>query len=325
MVRGQGRTAGRRACYTVPVIRLLARAPAKVNLVLRVGPRRRDGYHRILSLLAPLDLADRVRVSVRRDRPGQVTCRCPGRLDLDGPANLAARAAEAFRRRFAIADGVDVVVEKRIPVTAGLGGGSSDAAAVLRCLARVYRVRDRPALAGVAASLGSDVPFFLGPGPAWATGRGERLRPARVRPLDLVIVYPRDPALAIRAGDAYRWLDETRSGTAALPRPPKRAFRPADLANDLMAPCLARRPRLVAIRGCLEGRGAAGGMMSGSGPAFFAVFAGPSAARAAQRALRQRAGGEAVDVILTRTLRRLPGVSPWKSPRSASSRSTRRS
>ncbi|HEU4384142.1 MAG TPA: 4-(cytidine 5'-diphospho)-2-C-methyl-D-erythritol kinase [Anaeromyxobacteraceae bacterium] len=309
------------------MLRLVARAPAKVNLVLRVGPRRPDGFHRILSLMVPLQLADLVRVGVRLGRPGPVSCRCPGRPDLDGPGNLAARAAEAFRDRFAVDDGVEVVIRKRIPVTAGLGGGSSDAAAVIRCLARAIRVRDRRALFEVAASVGSDVPFFLGSGPAWASGRGERLRAAQVPPLHLLLVHPRDPTLAIRAGDAYRWLDHTRSGmTLRTLRRPKRRFRPSDLANDLMAPCLDRLPRLAAVRGWLEGCGAAGGiMMSGSGPTFFAIFAGPSAARAAQRTLRQRAGGEAVDAIVTRTLRRLPGVSPWKSPRSVSSRSTKRS
>ena len=324
-MRGK-RRGGAKPAILRPVPRLAARAPAKVNLVLRVGALRPDGYHRVHSLMVPLALADRVLVRVRRGRPGGVTCRCPGRPDLDGPGNLAARAAEAFRRRFGVSDAVEVVVHKRVPVTAGLGGGSSDAAAVIRCLARAFRVRDRRSLAEVAASVGSDVPFFLGPGPAWASGRGERLRPARVGAFDVVILFPRDPALAIRAGDAYRWLDETRSGEPAPPfRRPKRSFRPSDLANDLEGPCLQRHPRLVTIRGWLEGRGATGGMMSGSGPAVFALFAGRSAARAARKALRQRAGGEAVDVIVTRTLRRLPGVSSWKSPRSASSRSTKRS
>ncbi len=302
------------------MLHLAVRAPAKVNLVLRVGRPRADGYHDIHSLLVPLELADRVEVRVRRGQPGEVGCRCPGHPELDGPANLAARAAEAFRRRFAVEDRVDVLIEKHIPVTAGLGGGSSDAGAVIRCLARAWRVGDRRALAEVAASVGSDVPFFLGPGPAWASGRGERLRPAAIPPLDLVILYPRDPALAIRAGDAYRWLDDTRSGKAPpWPRRTGRAFRPSDMANDLEAPCLRRHPRLATFRGWLEGHGSAGGMMSGSGPALFAVFQGRTAARAAQRSLRRRAGGEAVDVIMTRTLRRLPGVSSWISPRSASS------
>jgi 4-diphosphocytidyl-2-C-methyl-D-erythritol kinase len=114
------------------MLRLATLAPAKVNLVLRVGRLRTDGYHDIESLMVPLDLADRVEVRISEGRPGPVTCRCPGHPDLAGPENLAARAALAFRRRFGMADRIDVRVEKRIPVTAGLGGGSSDAAASTR-------------------------------------------------------------------------------------------------------------------------------------------------------------------------------------------------
>ena len=113
------------------MIRLRAAAPAKVNLVLRVGPPRADGFHELVTLMVPLDLADEVRVLVR-DGPGPVTCRCPGRPDLDGPDNLAARAALALRSRLERREGVDIRIEKRIPVVAGLGGGSSDAAAVIR-------------------------------------------------------------------------------------------------------------------------------------------------------------------------------------------------
>ena len=308
------------------MLRLATLAPAKVNLVLRVGRLRADGYHDIESLMVPLDLADRVEVRVFEGRPGPVTCRCPDRPDLDGPGNLAARAAETFRRRFGIADRIDVRVWKRIPVTAGLGGGSSDAAAVLRCLARAYRVRDARALAEAALDVGSDVPFFLGPGAAWARGRGERVRPARVPPLHLVLAHPRDPALAIRAGDAYRWLDEARSGRVlAMPRRRARPFRAADLANDLEAACFRRYPALRAIRGRLEAHGATGVIMSGSGPTVFGLFESRSAARAAMPAMTERDRGEAVDAFLVRTLRRQPGVSSWKSPRSASSPSTRRS
>ncbi len=305
------------------MIRLVARAPAKVNLVLRVGPSRADGYHDLESLMVPLDLADAVDVQVRRGRAGPVSCRVPGRPDLDGPANLAARAAEAFRARFGVGDAVAIRIAKRIPGTAGLGGGSSDAAAVLRCLARAYGVRDRDALAEVGLGVGSDVPFFLGAGPAWASGRGERLRPARVPPLHLVLLYPPDPALAIRAADAYAWLDADRSRAPPWP-PPRtgRPFRSSDLANDLQAPCFRRRPPLGRLPGLLEERGARAAIMSGSGPTVFGVFACREAARAAADA---RAGDAAVDVIIGRTLRRMPGVSPWKSPRSASFRSTRRS
>ncbi len=304
------------------MIRLVTSAPAKVNLVLRVGPARADGYHDIESLFVPLDLADEVRVSVS-ERPGPVTCRCPGRPDLDGPANLAARAASLLRERLGRTDRVDIVVEKRIPVVAGLGGGSADAAAVLRCLARAWRLRDAALLAEVGLSVGSDVPFFLGKGPAWARGRGERLRPAVTPPLHLVLLYPRDPALAIRAGDAYRWLDEDRAG-----RPMPRRGRPSArrLENDLMAPCLARRPALAALAGWLAEAGAGTPIMSGSGPTIVGVFTeGKSARGAAGRLAGRRLEGGGVEVIVARTLARMRGVSPWKSPRSASSRSTRTS
>jgi 4-diphosphocytidyl-2-C-methyl-D-erythritol kinase len=304
-------------------VRLVTLAPAKVNLVLRVGPPRPDGYHDLLSLMVPLDLADRVEVTVSR-RPGEVRCKVPGRPELDGPANLAARAAALVKERFGRDEAVAIRIEKRIPVTAGLGGGSSDAAAVLRALARAFRIQDRAALAEVALAVGSDVPFFLGDGPAWARGRGEVLAPARVPPLDLVLVYPADPALAIRAGDAYRWLDEDRGeGAPALPR---RAgpWSPGLLGNDLEAPCLSRRPALVPLLGRLVGRGATKAIMSGSGPTVFGVFSDRRAARGAARAIQEGVGPE-VQVIAVRTVRRQPRVTPWRSPRSASSPSTRRS
>ncbi len=305
------------------MIRLRARAPAKVNLVLRVGPSRPDGYHDIESLMAPLDLADLVEVAVTPGRSGGVRCRCPGRPDLDGAGNLAARAAMALRRRLDIDDAVDIVVHKAIPVTAGLGGGSSDAAAVLRCLARAWRVRDRHLLAEAALEVGSDVPFFLGAGAAWARGRGERLRPARVARLDLVLLYPRDPALAVRAADAYRWLDEARSGRPLPERGRPGAGRPE---NDLMGPCLERLPALRALPRWIGDLGGAVPIMSGSGPTFFGSFQDRSAALAAAEALAGRqAGGEGVEAIVAHTVARMPGVSPWKSPRFASSRSTRKS
>jgi 4-diphosphocytidyl-2-C-methyl-D-erythritol kinase len=254
-----------------------------------------------------------------------VTCRVPGRPELDGPANLAARAAEGFRARFGVDRGLAIRIEKRTPVTAGLGGGSSDAAAVLRCLARAFAVRDAAALAEVALAIGSDVPFFLGDGPAWAAGRGEALTPAEVAPLHLVLVYPRDPALAIRAGDAYRWLDEDRRGRRiAAPRAGGGPFRTSLVGNDLQPPCVARHPALRSFLGQLVGAGATVALMSGSGPTVFGLFPGRGAARRAASAI-EAVEGPRVDVMVVRTARRRPRVSTWRSPRSASSPSTRRS
>jgi 4-diphosphocytidyl-2-C-methyl-D-erythritol kinase len=305
-------------------VRLVTLAPAKVNLVLRVGPPRPDGFHDVLSLMVPLDLADTVEVTVR-ERPGGVTCRVPGRPDLEGDGNLAARAALLLKERFARPSAVAIRIAKRIPVTAGLGGGSSDAAAVIRALARAFRIRDAGALAALAAEVGSDVPFFLGPGAAWARGRGERLTPAPVPPLDLVLVYPADPALAIRAGEAYRWLDERRAGRVA--RLPTRVgrWRPAMLANDLEGPCLEHHPVLSTLSARLVGAGAAKAIMSGSGPTVFGLFRTRNEARGAARVIARMAVSPTVKVFAVRTVRRQPRVTPWRSPRSASSQSTRRS
>ncbi|MBK9516010.1 MAG: 4-(cytidine 5'-diphospho)-2-C-methyl-D-erythritol kinase [Anaeromyxobacter sp.] len=300
-------------------MRLVTLAPAKVNLVLKVGPLRADGFHDLVSLLVPLDLGDGIEVRVAA-RAGPVTCRTPGHPDLAGPGNLAARAAEAFRRRFGVDRGVAVTIQKRTPVTAGLGGGSSDAAAVLRCLARAFGVRDAAALAEVGLAIGSDVPFFLGPGPAWAAGRGERLTPAEVPPLHLVLAYPRDPALAIRAGEAYRWLDEARAGRPAPRlRRPAGPFRPTQAGNDLQGGCVAHRPALGPLLGSLVGAGAEVALLSGSGPTVYGLFAGRAAARRAASAV-QAVEGPGVRVLVARTVQRPPRVSPWRSPRSASSR-----
>ncbi len=293
-------------------------APAKVNLVLRVGARRDDGFHDVSSLMVPLDLADRVAVRVS-PKPGPVTCAVPGRSDLDGTGNLAARAAALVRERAGREDGVSIRIAKRIPVTAGLGGGSSDAAAVIRVLARAFRISDARMLRDVGAEVGSDVPFFLGTGPAWAGGRGERIVPAAVPELHLVLVFPTDPALAIRAGEAYGWLDEARAGRApALPRRPA-VYRTGLIFNDLEAACLAHRPALAPLLERLVGQGATKAIMSGSGPTSFGVFPSRSLASKAARAVSVQGVGPKVQVIVARTVQRQPRVTPWKSPRSASS------
>jgi 4-diphosphocytidyl-2-C-methyl-D-erythritol kinase len=253
-----------------------------------------------------------------------VTCRVPAHGELDGAANLAARAAEAFRRRFGVDRAIAIRIGKRTPITAGLGGGSSDAAAVLRCLARAFEVSDAAALAEVGLSIGSDVPFFLGPGPAWAFGRGERLTPTPVAPLHLVLLYPRAATLAIRAADAYRWLDIDRRGRPLPPLPGPVRWRPTLLGNDLQPPCVARHPALDRWMERLTGAGATATLMSGSGPTVFGLFAGRASARRAARALGAAAGVD-VEVHLVRTVTRQPGVWSWRSPTSVSSRSTRRS
>lgn len=290
-------------------------APGKINLSLRVVGRRADGFHLLDSRFVLLELADRLLLL-----PG-----CSGlRVEGEGVAGLPLDATNLAWRGLIAGLGdephtVCLALDKRIPVASGLGGGSSDAAAVLRCLARAFRIRDAAALAEIALEIGSDVPFFLGPGPAWAEGRGEDLTPADVPPQHLVLVYPADPALAIRAGDAYRWLDATRQGRRPRLAPRFARFEPSLAGNDLEPPCVGERPRLATLLGLLVGRGAAAAIMSGSGPTVFGLFPDRNAAARAARALAEEIGERDVTILAARTVRRHPGVTPWRSPRFASS------
>jgi 4-diphosphocytidyl-2-C-methyl-D-erythritol kinase len=188
----------RRAELTLP-------APAKVNLYLELLGRRADGYHELLTVMQTVDLCDEVTVALRPRAPdcpaGQpdvrLRLRTPAAGVPPGPGNLAVRAALSLLARAGAAGdvGVDLALAKRIPAGGGLGGGSSDAAAVLVALNRLLgEPVDAPALHALAAGLGSDVPFFLVGGTALCTGRGERVRPlAPPRPFGLTLLLPPFP------------------------------------------------------------------------------------------------------------------------------------
>lgn len=272
----------------------LLRAPAKVNLGLRVTGRRPDGYHELDALFVPLDLADALAVEAA-PRPGGTAVSLavgaepglPGTVPAGG-GNLAARAVRAFCERAGLSLAVRVRLHKRIPAPGGLGGGSSDAAAVLRALAARFPDALPPAaLADVALALGADVPFFLGPGgagpvPARVRGIGERVEPvAGVPALWLLLAHPR---VTLETARVYAALDAGGALTAPPGRPsigalledPGRWRAPAWwrqlLRNDLEAPATCLCPALAALRARLEARGATAVGLSGSGPTFFGIF-----------------------------------------------------
>ncbi len=169
---------------------VLVRAPAKVNLFLEVLRRRADGYHELATLMTAVSLYDTLRF--RDDPSGSIRLRCD-RPDLSaGPDNLVCRAAELLRRRTGRGLGADMRLWKRIPMQAGLGGGSSDAAAALAGLNALWRLGlSRAELAGLGSELGSDVAFFFAAPAAWCMGRGEKVEPLALgRPLDFVLVSP---------------------------------------------------------------------------------------------------------------------------------------
>jgi 4-diphosphocytidyl-2-C-methyl-D-erythritol kinase len=259
-------------------------APAKVNLRLAVLAREESGYHQIETLFCALELADEIDIDVAAEADGV-------RLHVEGAdlgaaeENLAYRAARAFFAAAGRPARARITLRKRIPHGAGLGGGSSDAATTLRALNAAL---DDPLSPGdllrIAATLGSDVPFFLAGSPfALAWGRGERLLPLPPPPSRPVLVVA--PARAIATADAYRWLARQRAGSDAALVPITHDITAwtdwAEIAaraeNDFERVVFEKLPALAALRDALAAAGARPALLSGSGSALFGVFASDDA------------------------------------------------
>jgi 4-diphosphocytidyl-2-C-methyl-D-erythritol kinase len=272
-------------------------APAKVNLGLRIVGRRDDGYHELESLFVPLDLADAIALRVEPAPAGSVSLSIGGEIGGAPPGddNLAVRAAHAFLARAGIAARVAIDLTKHTPAAAGLGGGSSDAAAVLRGLARAFPAALRStALEEVALSLGADVPYFLDPRPAWVTGRGERRQP--VPDLPSLALLLANPGEALATAEVYRVFDALAGPRPPRPAPPHVPWTRLDrqladdgalaalLHNDLEEPAVRLCPPIARLRQQLRAAGARAVGMSGSGATLYGVFADrASAERAAGR------------------------------------------
>jgi 4-diphosphocytidyl-2-C-methyl-D-erythritol kinase len=280
------------------MVKLLAeRAPAKINLFLRVVGRRADGYHELDSVFIPVSLCDDVRAEVRgKAESGAQTAIALGcdRSDIPvGDKNLAWRAAAAFLAEFDPEidrpHQVAIDLRKKIPAGAGLGGGSSDAGAVLRIMAALCRVGDRARLALVALRLGADVPFFLDPRAAHVGGVGERIAPLAggLAPLQMVIAVP---PIEVSTAEIYRALEPAQwSGPAPaahLNAIAEGAITQPMLQNDLAAVAMARHPEIAHLRSALIAAGASAASMSGSGGALFGIFADANAAASAVAELR---------------------------------------
>lgn len=265
---------------------LEARAPAKVNLGLRIRALREDGYHELESVFVPLDLADRLALRVTASAAPRVSLVLSGQDSgvPPGEPNLAVRAARAFLAEATLSQSVEIFLEKRIPVGAGLGGGSSDAGAVLRLLSGNFPdALPAAELSLLARSLGADVPFFLDPRPARVSGVGERISPLPGFPALALLLL--NPGVALPTSEVYRAFDALvpDPGARGAAASPGRSGEVAGLCldNDLEPAALRLCPELLRLRGQLEELGAQAIGMSGSGPTLFGVF--PTAA-AAERA-----------------------------------------
>jgi 4-diphosphocytidyl-2-C-methyl-D-erythritol kinase len=269
-------------------------SPAKVNLSLELGRKRPDGYHEIQTLMHRIDLTDEIEIDRQE---GEIVLSVEGEDIPPGPENLAYRAARSFFRQTGIAGGVRIRLRKRIPVAAGLGGGSSNAATVLMALNEIFaaEIDDRRLMAWGAA-IGADVPFFIFKKPAWAAGKGERLRAADL-PADLWFLLM-VPPFRVGTAWAYAAYDGLGGDKPAAFSVQKSIKQVADLAlilsNDLERASAGRHPEIGEMKQRLREQGAAGALMSGSGPVVFGLFGDPEGMKRAEEKILLPEGWRAI-------------------------------
>jgi 4-diphosphocytidyl-2-C-methyl-D-erythritol kinase len=268
-------------------MRLETRAPGKINVCLFLGPTRDDGRHDLVSIMQSVTLADRLRLEwADEDAPHDIVD-CPG---VDGP-NLVATAIERFRAATGWAGApVRISVDKRLPIAAGMAGGSADAAAALRLLARAAQIKDDDLLHGIATGLGADVPAQVKPGRVLATGVGDVIaRVPGVARYGVLVVPDAEP---LRTPDVFREADRL-----GLPRKAKGLSAALEAVqgglpdlpdalcvNELEPAALSLRPRLSDTLARVKDAGADVAMVSGSGPTVLGLFHDRHAAKAARDA-----------------------------------------
>jgi 4-diphosphocytidyl-2-C-methyl-D-erythritol kinase len=251
-------------------------AAAKVNLHLRVYPRREDGFHGILSLFQAISLADSIAIRSLKESD---TIEIDGDFDCPAQSTTVYKAAKAYMEAAGRGGGLSISVDKRVPAGAGLGGGSSDAAAVLLGLEALFGLLpDKGRLREIGASIGSDVPFFMGPAAALVSGRGEFVEPIVAREdFSLLLVFPGFP---VNTAKAYALLDLERPDDSAEEDPGPVELLSAyhgeislwPFANSFEAVIGRSWPAILRVKSILVDAGAAFAAMSGSGSTVFGVF-----------------------------------------------------
>lgn len=292
-----------------PSEEIVVRAPAKVNLILRVLDRRTDGYHNLWSLMQTVGLEDELRYRLRHDSR-DVTLRCDDRTLPTDSRNLVhvavTRILEAADRQV----GVDISISKRIPVGGGLGGGSSDAAATIFALDQLLGLKWSPEeMARMGAALGSDVPFFFHAPTAIVRGRGEDIQSVRLTGQRWIVLV--NPGFPIETRWAYERLSQMRS--TIPPLAPELLAMTGDtvvgwenlvpkMENDFEAALQSTHPILGELKQALLDAGAETALLSGSGATVFGIFKQERSAAQSGEALRRWAGCRAYVVpVVTRS------------------------
>lgn len=266
-------------------------APAKINIFLRVIRKRADGYHDIFSLMQKISLYDELIFS---PRPQGISLHCPG---VDLPANennLVVRAAQAIFSYCNHTGGMDITLIKKIPMTAGLGGGSSDAATTLMALNKICSLKlKKNELIKLGAKIGADVPFFIFGNTALASGIGDKLKHLHNLPeLNLVLVKP---PFELSTKMVYENLNLRLTMTKnsySIPRFLDLGDIVQGLRNDLESVSLKVHPELADLKNMLLGHGALGALMSGSGPTVFGVFRSSKEAEKALEIIKKDISGQ---------------------------------
>lgn len=269
---------------------LLIRAYAKINLCLDVLGKRPDGMHEIATVMETISLADRLHFLSHED----LSLRCRGMGAQ--PDNLILRAAQLLRERVGGGHGAKILCEKRIPVGAGLGGGSSDAAATLIALNQLWNARlDMDALTEIACQLGSDVPFFLHGGTALATGTGTNVECLEDAPAHWVVLTLAAGETLDKTASMYGALGESDLADGSRCRAQVAALRqgclaPLAVSSSFWGPATRRWPHLSDLQGRLMAAGAIAATVAGSGPSSFGLFPTRSGAIRGLRAVRDTMG-----------------------------------
>ena len=268
---------------------------AKINLSLRVLGKREDGYHELDTIFQTVSLLDTIKISAIES--SEIAFSCDDRSLPTDSHNLVVRAATALRDRVQAKKGARIRLEKRIPTHAGLGGGSSDAAATLIGLTRLWELKtSREEFNELAAKLGADVSFFLYGGTARGTGIGDRIEPLEDAPETFLLIVK--PNANVSTADAYKALEKpaltSSNSKTILSRSEAKGFFDnqylASLQNDFEAVAFTAAPEIERAKAALKNAGAQAALLAGSGSAVFGIFGSEDAQRRAIQAIELETG-----------------------------------